>query len=577
MPFDPVSPPTTSPLSAAQVIPRIDGWHDLPLKRRRTMISAVRALQPALGLPLEAIIFEPAALTRALKTVTPAAMGVGPGSFATYRNAIRAVLRRLGLLPSGKPALTPLWQSQLDSVHDRFVRMRLRGFARFASGAGLTPAQIDSTTILAYGEVLRTRMYRHPDTHVRKVLKAWNAAADTVPGWPQTRLAAPAKCVRFTLPLSAYPASFQADVALFADRLSGRAQKGLFGGDAPPRALAPRSVELRCYNIRLAAAALVMQGREPASITCLADLVEEAAVRAILEFYYARAGERKTTHLGGIATALMIVARHHCRLPAERLTALDRLTRQARPPKRSEMTEKNANRLRPLDDRHIEAKLICLPQQLMREADRLRQARRMARAGWAAAAAVATQILLICPMRAENLAELRLDANLLRLGPKARRITHLVVPGSEVKNRQRIEWAVDAELAALLQTYIEEYRSLLPHHDNAWLFPHRDDADRHRDQVAMAQGISHAIRKHVGIEMHVHLFRAYAAKVLLEDNPGALDDLRLLLGHKGLETTLTYYVHFRGKAAAERFQRIVFGKRRQARLLAAGRPRRRGA
>jgi integrase len=170
-----------------------------------------------------------------------------------------------------------------------------------------------------------------------------------------------------------------------------------------------------------------------------------------------------------------------------------------------------------------------------------------------------------------NLVELRLDTGLQRLGPKGRRITHILVPTAQVKNHQRIDWPVPPSIADFMQVYLDEFRPLLPHHDNAWLFPHRDQPDQHRDQVGMCNAICHAIRKHVGIEMHVHLFRGYAAKTLMEENPGALDDLRLLLGHKGLEMAIKHYLHFRGKQVARRFNAIVFEKQRKAALLVAAR------
>ena len=106
-------------------------------------------------------------------------------------------------------------------------------------------------------------------------------------------------------------------------------------------------------------------------------------------------------------------------------------------------------------------------------------------------------------------------------------------------------------VATLIDRYIREFRVHHRHADSVWLFPARDTADRPRARAGLASAISQAILRHVGIEMHVHLFRAYAAKVLLNECPGAVDDLRQLLGHKGLETTLAYYTHFRVKQVGQ--------------------------
>ncbi len=585
MPFDPSRKPPPSPplpsgaLTAAMVVAIIDTWDDLPVPRRSTLRSAVRALGPALGLPLERILMDPIQLHPAMSGATAAMAGIRAGSFVTYKSSIRHILRRIELLPNNRPELTAVWQVLYDLLSDKFVRLGLGGFLVFVSERSLLPDQVSSNTLVAYRDYLLNQLRQQkPDKHVRRVARVWNAAIGNVPGWPGIRLALPAKCVRFTPPLTHYPVSFQADVQAFANRLSGENQKGLFTGDGPPTRLSPSTIQTRLKNVRQAAGALFMLGRDPASITSLSVLVEEEAFKAILDFYFERIGRKKTTHLGGIASALMIVAHYHCRLSPAQLAILRDYAKEARPKRRTMMTEKNASRLSRLDDPHTEAKLVCLPDQLMREARRFLKQGQSRQAGWTAAAAVAVKILLVCPMRSKNLVELEIDTNLVRFGHRTNRITHLRVPRHKVKNTQPIEWPIDAEISDVIQCYLTEFRPLLPYHDNAWLFPGRDRTDRHRDQIGFTQAISQAIRKHVGIEMNVHLFRAYAAKVLLEENPEAIEDLRQLLGHTGLETSIAYYVHFRGKAVARRFNATVFGKYRWAvRLLATQQRPARGA
>jgi integrase len=568
MPLDSSHP--TVP-SAAQAIALVDTWDDLPSKRRITLKSAVRMLQTITGLQLEQINMDPRRLNRALKTATHATAGLKKkSSFAVYKNSLRYISRRLGLLPSRHPDLTPPWRALkvARGEHD-YTRIRLPGFMAWASAQGLTPTQVDNTTVAAYADYVRdSELRRDPGTHVRRVAKAWNDAVDTVPGWPQRKLSAPVKTERLVLKIDRFPESFQAENRAFLDRLSGKDRKGLFAGKGPRQDLSERTIEIRANNIRQAATALVRQGRDPATITGLADLVEEEAFGSILDFYFLRAGERVTTQLGGIASGLMMVARYYCCLPPEQIAVLAAIAREARPPKQTEMNDKNAERLKRLEDPYKEAQLLCLPTEMMREAWALRT-KRPQEAAWNAAAAVAVQILLICPMRSKNLVELRLDTGLQRLGTKGRRITHMLVPAAQVKNKKRLDWPVPPPIADFIQAYLDEFRPLLPHHDNAWLFPHRDQPDRHRDQIGMCNAIVHAIRKHVGIEMHVHLFRGYAAKTLMEENPAAIDDLRLLLGHNGLEMAIRHYMHFRGKQVARRFNAIVFEKQRKAALLVA--------
>ncbi len=560
----------SEPLTAAKAVAIIPSWDDLTISRRRTLCSAVRTIGRALGLPLDAITMDPEQLIRTLESVAGATAGLQPNSLRTYKNSLSYVMRRLDLLPSNRPELTAPWQALYDSVQDRSIRTGLRHFLVFVSSRGLLPDQVSPETVVVYHDHLLNQLLRRkPDKHVRRVVRIWNDAIDEVGGWPPTRLAMPIKTVRFTLPLDRYPPSLQAELQALTARLSGEDQVGLFTGNGPPTALSPGTVKSRRYNIRQALGALVELGWDPAAITSLSMLVEEAAFQAILDFYFQRAHRQKTSQLGGIASALMIVARYHACLPEGQLNTLRAYAKRAMPKRRTTMTEQNAGRLSRLDDPQTEARLVYMPRHLMNIARGLLSKGLRQQAGWTAAVAVAVKILLFCPMRSKNLVALRIDTNLARFGRDTGCITHFRVPPKDVKNKQAIEWPVHPDTSDFIQTYLEEFRPLLPYAENVWLFPGRDQGDQPRDQVGLAQAISHAIHKHVGIAMNVHLFRGYAAKVLLEESPEATDDLRQLLGHTGLETTVAYYVHFRGKAIAKRFNTIVFAKYEwAARLLA---------
>jgi integrase len=187
----------------------------------------------------------------------------------------------------------------------------------------------------------------------------------------------------------------------------------------------------------------------------------------------------------------------------------------------------------------------------MREAQALLADGEAVRAGWLASSAIAVQLLLVMPMRSKNLVELRLDTELLRYDARSPRITHVCVPSDQVKNDVRLEFAVHKDVAAMIETYIRSFRAHLPHANSVWLFPARDAADRPRSQGGLAKAVTAAIKRYVGIDMNVHLFRGYAGKVLLDDDPNAIDELRQLLGHKELETTLMYYTHFKAKKVGQ--------------------------
>jgi integrase len=61
----------------------------------------------------------------------------------------------------------------------------------------------------------------------------------------------------------------------------------------------------------------------------------------------------------------------------------------------------------------------------------------------------------------------------------------------------------------------------------------------------------------IGAIIHPHLFRAFAARLVLEDSPGALEDVRLLLGDKTLVTVLAHYAALEPALAARRYDDVL--------------------
>jgi integrase len=49
------------------------------------------------------------------------------------------------------------------------------------------------------------------------------------------------------------------------------------------------------------------------------------------------------------------------------------------------------------------------------------------------------------------------------------------------------------------------------------------------------------VRKHLGVKVTPHQFRHLAAKIILDEHPGAYELVRQLLGHKNAKTTTNFY------------------------------------
>lgn len=87
---------------------------------------------------------------------------------------------------------------------------------------------------------------------------------------------------------------------------------------------------------------------------------------------------------------------------------------------------------------------------------------------------------------------------------------------------------------------------------------------------AMRNCLSGEIERTIGVRVHPHLLRHFAAWLFLKHNPGAYEAVRRLLGHRSLTTTLAAYTGLEADAAAKRLDDVVLQERKDSRLIAAG-------
>ncbi len=559
--------------TVAQAMATVDSWASLSERRRRDYRAALAAVATSFGAPPQAVRLDPAQLERRFLRASPACLGIKPSTLIAYRSLVRAVLRRLGLLahPAARGlTLSPAWAALLEACPDKYQGVRLRRFMAHCTAHGIEPQQVTNATLAAFLEATKAeRLIRNPFDTVRRVASAWNLAVRNVAGWPQTPLQAPsAETRQYTLPFSAYPTPLQQEIEQARQRMSPAASDSLYTAAGPIRPLKPRTVETRMTSLRLILGAAVHCGLPKDELTSLNLLVEPATLKAILDWFWRRAGRNVTDHTGQIGETLRIVAKYHLGISGQRLDEITRLCRAAKPPKRSRMTPKNERRLATLEDPRVFACLLHLPAVVMAEANALLEAGDKQEAAWLAGIAAAIEIELRCPMRCENLTHLRLGEQVVQFSG-SQRFSHFLVGGDEVKNETPITWPIAADTSALLDAYCRKFRPLLKHAGTSWLFPNRDYADRPRAPGGLSASISAAIHKYIGVEMNLHLFRAFAGAQILAENPGALEDLRLVLGHRGLETALNYYTTFQPKAAAQRLNALTTRKRVETRSLAA--------
>jgi integrase len=124
--------------------------------------------------------------------------------------------------------------------------------------------------------------------------------------------------------------------------------------------------------------------------------------------------------------------------------------------------------------------------------------------------------LLSVPVRMRNLQGLRPDRHLVRAPGRRGRgggTARLVIPDGKTKDGEPLEFPLPPALLRLLDLYLGRHRHLLRGKDEGWLFPGEKGGPKHA--VSLAGQIKRAVRHQAGLEVHPHLFRHIAAKLLL--------------------------------------------------------------
>jgi hypothetical protein len=120
---------------------------------------------------------------------------------------------------------------------------------------------------------------------------------------------------------------------------------------------------------------------------------------------------------------------------------------------------------------------------------------------------------------------------------------------------------------ALVDLYVAKYRNVLidPEHRGRtprYLLPQRDGTMK--IPRFFAPGICGVMRRELGIKFNVHLFRHLGCYLYLKNNPGQIDVMRRVLGHKDGQTTIRFYAFVEQSDAFRLFDSHVLRIREEA-------------
>ena len=452
----PISPEPT----LAEVIARHEQDATLTPKRRRDLKSAVLRMSEITGVDPRSTPVSLRLMRPRINAVRPAKYNLTPKTWSNLRSNFRAAVVQAAPRQPRRPDLE--WARLRTALPTKGIQNGLSRMIGFCESNTIPPTAVCDAIFDFFRAHLEadTNVPCPPDCH-RLTCRLWNEAAATVPGWPPIRLSVPDhRRPRRSLPISSFPVSLQEELARYFDSLRGG---DLFSEEAAQKRIAPSTVHQRSVELGLALSALVGSGRDPASITSLACLVEPSAFTSILRHYLKDGKPRPFAH--NIAQTLTTLAKRWVKLDFASLDKLKGLQERLGP-QRKRLTEKNRALLRTLDDPDARAKLLLLPERLANWAER----RTPIQGAVTMQIAVAIGILQCAPLRIANLAELCLERHLVRPGGP-RSLWQIDIPPHEVKNDQPLVHELPRRVTTLLDRYLRRFRPALAAPGNPYLFP----------------------------------------------------------------------------------------------------------
>jgi len=520
--------------------------------RIRDLSSAIARFSELIGEEPDRIPLDLAQIRERLNAINPIANGISPKSLTNIRCNLFAAITASGLKPirRARPVLTEPWRALWSTLKAKRHRIGLSRLAHYGSGEGLKPGDVNDELIGDFIASIREgSFHRKPNELHRKTTMIWNEVAQQFPELGLRPVSVPSfRPPPLRIDWSLLPDSFTQGLE---DYLAWCANTDPFAADARSRPLAPATVRLRRDQIHTAVTALIESGVEPTAIRTLADLVSAANFKRVVERRLKMAGGRENSFNRGVATALVQIAREWVKTDDATLSELRRLAGKL-PMPRADLTVKNKRFLRQFDDPLVLQRLRAVPLKLWTQMRR--DVSPNFRTLAIAQAAIAVEILIYLPIRMQNLVSLTFDVHLfLHEGPGA--VSTLDISADEVKNKRPIEFDIPPHIIRMLIEYRDHVVPKIIGRKPDRLFINPDGTPKGSQTLSFL--IRRMVRKHAGVELSPHQLRHLAAKILLDDSPGAFELIKQLLGHQSLKTTVNFYAGIDTRRAARHHHRLL--------------------
>ena len=532
-----ILPITTKKPTLQDVIDGLKANLTLSETRRRDLRSAVNCFAALTDSAPSLVALDLAEIRSVLDLMVPIQAKVSRKRWANLRSDLTAAITASGLLSMVKTSsveLSESWLSLFEKAGRPQLRHGLSRFARWASERQIVPADVDRAVLDQFiTELFEGSLVRKIKELRQNIVRSWNVLVGYLPDQglrliPVTKIQhGPPR-----VPWNELLPSFRNDVNCY---LTWASVPDPLDENARAKALAPKTLDLRQDQIHSAATAAVAAGISVSELVNLNCLVEIKTFKTIVRHRWEDEGRKLTAYTHGIVGSLIAVASEWVKVPNDHLSALKAARRKFGPMKFG-MTDKNKNLLRKFDDRPLLALLLNLPDKLWRE--RARDLKTSRRGFIDLQSALAIEILLVVPLRMNNLSALSFDKH-IQWPHGHEKQAWVIIPEGETKNKIALEFELPEGLSERLATYRNRIAPAVLGFRPDRLF--LTWIGKPRSQAAIALAIEKTVLKYVGVRLTPHQFRHLAAKLRLDEDPGAYELVRQLMGHKNMQTTTNFY------------------------------------
>lgn len=544
---------------------------DLKASTRKAMVSALNRLGEIANLDVHSVPMDPPTIRKAFEHAAWQQHNINKATWLNIKSLVKAAMEIVGIRVHRQRAnyvLSPGWLEILNKVGEREAA-GLRRFAGWCTIRQCEPLDVTQAVFLTYLEYCIEVMTLHnPRERCHVVRRAWNRSVRPIFEYKIDELIMPGLDQWFALTWNDLPESFRVELdSVFSENSTDQhfaginlsalakfaanpASNGKLLAAAKRKTLKPVTIEGYRKNIRIYATLLSQLGIDVKTFVNFDTMMHAGDFGEALDSYI-RGGdyERAKPRLAGVLFTLISVTR---RLMASGRVATDILpmlkaAEEALDYQPKGFSPRVQKKIEQFYNPQVAGRFLDLPFQVFERLAKVKQP--MVKHALEAQSALIVALLIVCPVRAKNMAALDLAKHMKKLPDAKEPRWILRWDKQEVKNDKDLTFQVRGRRAEILETYLDRYRPLLLHGHSKSICV--SQSGKTKSAHVLGRQFRGFVKRATGLDLNIHAVRHLCAYLYLKENPGQYEVIRQLLGHKDLWTTIEFYACFNDKTDQE--------------------------